>query len=253
MRPVLQRSGSENGKIGAGSMPWLHFVLTILVANLTASGFYLTLRLPRALRTVSWFGCSAVVLLAPLMIDPAARGLRFVGCVACLCLLFKIYDAHRAPVAAAALGPGRWVIYLPNWFWFVLQHVPHRGPAVRDWMRVAMMGPCMVVMIAVGWMLLRIDWSPPFLLEHSMKVMAFAAAMFFIGQTFSALFRQLAGPALDPFGKPFVACTPADFLATMESPEFHDFFSRYVFRPAGGVRRPSSRDVVRFCGIGSGA
>jgi len=36
---------------------------------------------------------------------------------------------YRAPALAAEMGVGKWVAYLPNWFWFVLRRVPRPQPA----------------------------------------------------------------------------------------------------------------------------
>ena len=220
-------------------MTW--FWLAFMIANAAAIGFYLALGLGVGVRRVGWVMCSCVIVLSPFWIPldaPHARALRFVIGVVAVTLLFKVYDAYRAPEMARGLGVGRWVAYLPNWFWFVVKRVPRAQPARRDWQRLAIGAPLMVAAVALCILLLKLDWSGvPFALEHVAKVLAFAAAMLSIGQTFAALYRRLAGPAMDPFDNPFLARTPAEFWRRWNRP-FRNFFDEYVFRPAGGARRP---------------
>src|SRR5687767_5803536 len=125
-------------------MTWFWFWIAFLIANAIALGFYFALRLGGRGRTIAWLGCSAALVLSPLCVPLEARPLRFVACVAAVTLLLKVYDAYREPSLAVGMGVGRWIAYLPNWFWFVLRRVP-RGRSVRgDWLRVAVEGPLMV-------------------------------------------------------------------------------------------------------------
>src|SRR6476660_3594782 len=105
-------------------MTWLWFGIAFVIANAAALGFYFALRLGRMGRTLAWLACSAVIALSPYFLSRDARPLRFVECVASVCLLWKIYDAYRHPAIAIGMGASRWVAYLPNWFWFVLKRVP---------------------------------------------------------------------------------------------------------------------------------
>lgn len=227
-------------------MAWFWFWFAFVIANAAASGFYFALRLGSRGRTIAWLLCSALIVLSPYWIPHDARTLRFVGSVAALTLLLKIYDAYRDPVMAAATGVRRWLTYLPNWFWFVLRRVPRPRPARRDWRRVAALAPLMVAAVSLCAWLLRLNWSGvPFALEHMTKVLGFAAAMMLIGGTFAALYRRLVGPATDPFGNPFTARTPAEFWRRWNRP-FRDFFDKYVFRLSGGARRPIVATLTVF-------
>jgi hypothetical protein len=124
--------------------------------------------------------------------------------------------------------------------------VPREQPSGRDWQRVAVEAPLMVGAVALCALLLRLDWSGvPFTLEHAAKVLAFAAAMLLIGQTFAALYRRLGGPATDPFDNPLAARTPAEFWRRWNRP-FRDFFDEYVFRPSHGARRPVFATLTVF-------
>src|SRR5262249_5189355 len=152
--------------------------------------------------------CSGVIVLSPLWIPLEARPLRFLDCVATVALLWKVCDAYRAPNLAMEMGLGKWFVYLLNWFWFALRRVPREQPASRDWRRVAVGAPLMAGAVALCVGLLKLNWTGvPFALEHTAKVLAFAAAMLLIGQTFAALYRRLLGPAMDPFDNPFVSRT----------------------------------------------
>jgi hypothetical protein len=144
------------------------------------------------------------------------------------------------------MGVGKWVAYLPNWFWFVLRRVPRGQPAGRDWRRVAVEAPLMVGAVGLCVQLLRWDWSGvPLALEHAAKILAFAAAMLLIGRTFAALYRRWVGPAMDPIDNPFMARTPAEFWRRWNRP-FREFFDEYVFRPSGGTKRPVFATLTVF-------
>ena len=231
-----------------GMRTWFWFGFAFVIADAAALSFYLALRRSRRARgrTVPWLVCSGVIAFSPCWVPPEARALRYLDCVAAVCLLWKVYDAHREPALAAGLGMWRWVAYLPNWFWFVLRRVPRPRPRGRDCARAAVLGPLMVAAVALCVGLSRVDWSGvPFWLQHVAKTVAFAAAMMCIGQTFAALFRQLIGPALDPFDNPLAARTPAEFWRRWNRP-FRDFFDEYVFRPSGGMRRPVFATLAVF-------
>jgi hypothetical protein len=216
------------------------------IANAAALGFYFALRFRLRARSVAWLVCSTVILLSPFCVPHDARALRFLDSVVAITLLFKVYDAYREPALAAGMGAGKWVAYLPNWFWFVLRRVPRGRPARRDWLRVAVDAPLMVAAVALFVCLLRLDWSGvPFALEHTAKVLALAAAMMLIGRTFAALYRQLIGPARDPILNPLAARTPAEFWRRWNRP-FRDFFDEYVFRPSGPARRPVLATLTVF-------
>ena len=105
-------------------MAWFWFSIAFVIANVAAVVFYFALRLGWLWRRVAWLVCSAVIALSPCAVPREARALRFVECVAAICLLFKLFDAYRAPALARGMGLGRWIAYLPNWFWFVLRRVP---------------------------------------------------------------------------------------------------------------------------------
>jgi hypothetical protein len=220
-------------------MTW--FWLAFLMANAAAVGFYFALGLGVRARRVAWVLCSCVIVVSPFWIPldaPDARALRFVSGVVAVTLLLKAYDAYRAPGVALQLGVGKWVAYLPNWFWFVVRRVPRGRDARGDWRRAAIGAPLMVAAVALCVGLLKLDWSGvPFALEHVAKVLTFGAAMLLIGQTFAALYRRLVMPAMDPFDHPFLARTPAEFWRRWNR-GFRDFFDEYVFRALGGGRRP---------------
>ncbi len=219
-------------------MAWFWFGFAFVIANAAALVFYGALRLGPRAQTVMWVVFSGAISLAPCLVPLNAKPLRFLDGVAAVCLLWKLYDAHRDPASALAIGIGRWLLYLPNWFWFVLRRVPRPRPAASDWRRVAIYAPLMLASVTLCCALLRVNWSHlPFAIEHIVKVLAFIFAMICIGQTFAALYRQFAGPALDPFDHPFAARTPADFWRRWNQP-FREFFHQYVFRPLGGMRHP---------------
>lgn len=225
---------------------WFWFLVAFFTANAAAIAFFFALRLGRRFRTVTWALCSAVIALSPCLASLEAKGLRFLDCVAAVCLLFKIYDAHRSPAAAIERGILQWLLYLPNWFWFVLRRVPRGRSAGKDWTRVAIGLPLTAGLLVAAWALLQVNWAgTPFVLEHVTKVLAFAAAMIGVGQTSVAGCRQLIGPALDPFDHPFAARTPADFWRRWNRP-FREFFDQYVFRPMGGTRRPIVATLAVF-------
>jgi hypothetical protein len=231
-------------------MTWFWFWFAFGIANAAALGFYFALGLGRPGRVIAWLGCSGVIVVSPCWVPLDAPALRFLGCVVAVTLLWKLYDAHREPAVAGGMGVGRWVAYLPNWFWFVLRRVPREQPAGRDWRRVAVEAPLMVAVVGLCVLLLKLDWSGlPFALEHTAKVLAFATAMMLIGRTFAALYRRLAGPATDPIDNPFTARTPAEFWRRWNRP-FRDFFDQYVFRPTGGASRPVRATLAVFAASG---
>ena len=137
-------------------MTWFWFGFAFVIANAAALGFYFALRLGRRGRMFAWLVCSGVIVLSPCWVPPDARALRFLDCVVAVTLLWKVYDAYREPALAAGMGVGRWVAYLPNWFWFVLRRVPRGRPARRDWLRVAVDAPLMVAAVALCVGLLRL-------------------------------------------------------------------------------------------------
>jgi hypothetical protein len=227
-------------------MAWFWFGFAFVIANAAALCFYFALRLEGQWRVVAWLVCSGVIVLSPFWVPRDARPLKFVGCVAAITLFLKVYDAYRAPTLAMGMSVGKWLAYLPNWFWFVLRRVPRGRPAGRDWWRVVVEAPLMIGAVALCVGLLRLDWTGvPFALQHVVKVLAFAAAMLLIGQTFAALYRRLVGPATDPFENPFTSRTPAEFWRRWNRP-FRDFFDEYVFRPSHGARRPIFATLTVF-------
>src|SRR5437868_4047494 len=137
-------------------MTWFWFAVAFLFANAAAFAFYFALRLAPRARTFGWLACSVVVALSPCWVPRHARALRFVECVDSVCLLLKIYDAHRQPAAALRLGLGRWAVNLANWFWYVLRRVP-RAHRARDWARVAITAPLMLATVALSIRLSRAD------------------------------------------------------------------------------------------------
>ena len=234
---------------------YLWFWFAFVIANAAALGFYLALRLGRWTsassvepgRMVAWLVCSGVIVLSPCWVPADARALRFVDCVVAVTLLWKVYDAYREPALAMGRGVGGWVAYLPNWFWFVLRRVPRARSARRDWLRVAVDAPLMVAAVALCVGLLRLNWSGvPFALEHTAKVLAFAAATMLVGRT-SARASTGDGSARRRTRSTILstARTPADFWRRWNRP-FRDFFDEYVFRPAGGVRRPVFATLMVF-------
>lgn len=235
-------------------MRWFWFWFAFAIANAAAFAFHLALRRGRRTSasavppkpTLAWLLCSLVIILSPCCIPSDARALRFVDCVAVITLLLKVYDAYREPTLAAGMDAAKWVAYLPNWFWFVLKRVPRARPATSDWRRVALTAPLMIAAVALADGLLRLNWTGvPFAIEHAAKVLALATAVILIGQTFAALYRQLLGPALDPFDHPYVSRTPADFWRRWNR-SFRGFFDEHVFRPSGGARHPVRATLAVF-------
>jgi hypothetical protein len=233
-------------------MTWLWFAFAFAIANAAAVIFYLALRIRRYARMCAWLACSGVIAISPLWVPIEARALRFLQCVVAVCLVLKLYDAHCDTASASDMGMGRWAAHLPNWFWFMLRRVPRAHNRGKDWRRVAALAPLMVAAVALCWGLLRTDWARvPFALEHVVKTLAFAIAMICIGQTFAALCRQLLGPALDPFGNPMGARTPAEFWRRWNRP-FREFFDQYVFRSlcrgrgGRGARHPVRATLAVF-------
>jgi hypothetical protein len=227
-------------------MHWFWFWCVFVIANTSALAFYFSLLRDRPWPMIAWLLCSGVIVLSPCGIPLGARPLRFLACVVAVTLLWKVYDAFRQPILATKLGVSRWMVYLPNWFWFVLRRLPRSQPAVLDWWQVAVDAPLMVAVVTLCVGLLKLDWTGvPFLVEHSVKVLAFAVAMMLIGRTFAALYRRMVGPATDPINNPFAARTPAEFWRRWNRP-FHDFFDEHVFRPSGGVNRPVFATLAVF-------
>src|SRR4249920_3308801 len=99
-------------------MVWFWLGFAFVIANAAALCFYFALRLGHRWRMVAWLVSSGVIVLSPFFVPRDARPLRFVSCVAAVTLLWKVYDAYRAPALGMGMGLGRWLAYLPNWFWF---------------------------------------------------------------------------------------------------------------------------------------
>ncbi|MEM8873559.1 MAG: MBOAT family O-acyltransferase [Planctomycetota bacterium] len=219
------------------------FWLAFISQNAAALGFLFVVRRGRM---IAWLLCSGVILVAPCWIPLNMSALRFLSCVVAVTLLWKTYDAYRNPALAAGSGVKNWILYLPNWFWFVLKRVPRNRPARSDWRRVAVEAPLMIAWVALCVLLLRFDWSDvPFAIEHTAKVVGFATAMMLIGRWFAALYRRTAGPAMDPIDHLFTARTPAEFWRRWNRP-FRDFFDEHIFRPIGGARRPVFATLIVF-------
>jgi hypothetical protein len=236
---------------GAGSVAyWPRTGAAAGVAVAAGCAFFPALRLGRRARRGAWLACAGAAVAAPELIPPQAGGLRFAAAVVSLAVVWKLYDLHRWPECGLRMDFPAYLMYLPNWFWFVCRRPPGRPPAAEDRRRVAVSLPLLTAAVALAAVLFRVDWSPvPFLAEHCIKVTVVFFAAVQVGGTAAVLCRLTGAAADDPTDHPLAARTPADFWRRWNRP-VGQWLRQHVFQPLGGRRRPAAATLAAFAASG---
>src|SRR5260221_10654977 len=162
-------------------MIFARFFAAVAISFAAALAFFPALALARWKRVTALLAVYIPVALAPLVIPPNARFIRFLATVISVALLAKLYDL--AVGARRGLRPDfrTFAAFLPNIFSYVLRKLdaePRPGRTVdlaRLSRGLARLAAWTVILVA----LFCVDWRGlPFAAEHSAKVLAFRLARF---------------------------------------------------------------------------
>jgi MBOAT, membrane-bound O-acyltransferase family len=227
-------------------MAWDRLGVAVVMAFGAALAFYAALRLAHRGRTFAWLGCSAIVGLSPCVIHLTDTPLRFLVSLFAISLLVKLYSAYRQPQIGLDLGFWSYAANLPNGFWLVQGTKPSRPPMNHDLRRLGFRAPLALLSVVLSFFLFHLDWSTcSFVLEHVLKVTAVVTVVVLTTNATAAVYRLVGGEALDFMRNPFLARTPADFWRRWNVPA-HQFLNEYVFKPAGGLRKPIRATLITF-------
>lgn len=181
----------------------------------------------------------AAVLLSPLVVLPQARFLRLIVTVFSITASIKLYDHFQS--AKSGFFPGPWV-YFSSWvnsYAHVLRRTTRQAPPLRSELFQTLL--CLTLGAAslallIG--LFHIDWHRHrFVLEHCAKAIGLFLVIQFLPNGLAPAFRLAGLPAMNFAGPFFLARTPAEFWRLYNRPA-GQFLHEYVFKPAGGNRRP---------------
>jgi hypothetical protein len=178
--------------------------------------------------------------MTPLVIPPHARLLRFLAALWAGTLGTKLYDLRLDVLRGNTPGFGPSLVFLVHPFTQVRRKLPlERRPSRHaDLLRLAAAACLLLVGLAIGRYVFRLDWSGvPFLAEHAAKLVAFYVPTLSALAVGSSSWRLLGGRARDHMDHPYLARTPADFWRRYNR-NMQQFFLEDVFIPMGGRHRP---------------
>lgn len=227
----------------------MRFVIAAAFAWSAAAVFYFALDWRIRSRALAYCLCSAIVAVSPALIeldDQDDSIQRLIASLLAISLLVKLYDAFRAPERFRAFGFLFYVGHLANWFWLVVRREPPSRDRATDVRQVFFSAFVSIaaVLLLVG--VFSIDWSSrPFPLEHCIKASTVFALLVPLSAMTSAAWRLFFGPALEAMNAPFFSRTPAAFWRRWNLPA-QQFLATYVFKPAGGSRRPVRATMLTF-------
>jgi hypothetical protein len=152
----------------------------------------------------------------------------------------KLYDHYRG--AEAGFRPEAWLYLrsLVNPFALVLRRVVREKPPptradVLQAVRGLLFGAAAIGLL-IG--VFHVDWRHrDFIKEHCTKAISLFLVIQFFPNGLAAVFRLIGIPSTNFAGPFFMARTPAEFWRFYNRP-VNQFFSQYVFRPAGGKAHP---------------
>jgi hypothetical protein len=229
-------------------MIFARFIAAIAIGYAAALAFFPALALERWKRVTALLIVYVPVALAPLVVPPNARFIRFLATVISVALLVKLYDLEVG--ARRGLRPDfrTFAAFLPNIFSYVLRKLdaePRPGRTVdlaRLTRSLAGLAAWTVILVA----LFCVDWRGlPFAAEHSAKVLALGLALFPGASVAGALWRLGGGRGREFMDAPLLARTPADFWRRYNRPT-NQFFYEDIFKPANGFRAPIRATLLTF-------
>ena len=224
--------------------------LTLAIAVVIASGlaFYPALWLPRRARSVAMVAVLAAIALAPMLLPTGARVPRLAAMLVAVTVGVKLYD--ESANAAAGFRPGPWlfVVSLLNPFALVLRRVLAEPPRPRGEDMARAITFFVIGASAAGLLIgaFHVDWRRhPFVIEHCFKATSLFLMIQFLPNALASMARLMGIPSTDFAGPFFLARTPAEFWRDYNRPA-GQFLNEYVFKPAGGCRRPVLGMVATF-------
>jgi MBOAT, membrane-bound O-acyltransferase family len=232
----------------ASSEAFVRFGVVMAADYLLAAALYPALRHREAVRRIA---AQVIIALAiamlPFFVPPRAKLLRFGAAVWAVTLIVKTYDVGAAARDGAAPPLGQYLAHLPNGLLLIRRRPPESswtaGKNLTLLVRRAA-GGAMAIGLCV--IIFRADWAGrSFWVEHAAKVVPFYFALINVTGAIAAGWRLLGGTALDPFGHPAAAATPAEFWRRWNRPTAQ-WFQQHVFYPAGGVAHPIRATLATF-------
>ncbi len=228
------------------SLTWC--LSAVAVACVAAAGFYPALALGRRGRIAAFFVLGIAVALAPLLIPPEQRLVRFLAAAFAGTLVMKMWDLHVGAPRESRLSFRDFLTFLVNLPFLVLrkrglERQPSAATNHRNLGLALLRAGVASAMLAL---LFRFDWSgSPFLLEHSLKATAFFLVVVALFQVSAATARLLGGYTVDPGGWFLTASTPAEFWRRYNR-IVGQFLHEDVFKPLQGRRHPVRATLVVF-------
>jgi hypothetical protein len=184
---------------------------------------------------------ACLLLAAPLLVPAPAPATRFVVAVWAAVLLMKVVDLYVGSRRTAPDARTAFAFLFASCL--VLRNTPSSQPRrERPLQQVALSAAgTLSIYHAMGY-----DWTDwPFLLEHSVKILLFAAAAFPACNLLMWAVRRLGGTANDFSAAPAFARTPAEFWRRYNR-IVGEFLHYDVGRAVGGVHAPVKAVIAAF-------
>jgi hypothetical protein len=222
--------------------------LSLAITACSALLFRAAMQLRRPARISTFVVLLAMVISSPLLVPPGARFLRLLATLASVTTSIKLYDHLRS--AEAGFFPSFWLYCtsLINPYAHVLrQAVRTNPPPLRSEILqtvACLSGGLAAVALEVG--VFHINWRRHgFVFEHSAKAISVFLMVQFLPNALVPAYRLVGIPATNFAGPFFLARTPADFWRLYNRP-VRQFFTEYVFKPAGGFGHPIRGTFLTF-------
>lgn len=222
--------------------------LAMALSLASGASFYPVLRLGRRTRAALLTLLLAAIFLSPLLVPGRAPFLRFLAALMAIAVGCSVYDMSFAVQSAIRLPLWQFLGCLPNPFVLVLRKVlAERKPPAREDVIQFMTGTIAGTLAAAAFAgTFLIDWRHfPFVIEHAAKIVSLFLMIQFLPNGLAAGYRLAGLPATNFARNFFLAPTPAEFWRRYNRPA-EQFFHEYVFKPAGGLKRPIAAMFATF-------
>lgn len=210
------------------------------IAGAAAIGFYPALRLDRRKRVFALAVLSGVVALAPLLLPPEAKMIRFCFALFSGFMVLKMWDLHMGATQGQRLRPAEFLGFLANLYCFVFRKrdVDLRPSTAKNCWDLALGITGFCAALGVLFLKGKIDWlAYPFLLEHTIIAITFYVLQVTELNAVVAITRLVGAYIINANNGPFAAHTPADFWRRYNR-LIGQFLYEDFFKPLRGRRHP---------------
>jgi hypothetical protein len=189
-----------------------------------------------------------VIALAPGLLPPHTRVLRFLAAACAITLVAKLYDVRFDLLRKRSLGFRHYLVFLANPFVIVRRRLadePQLDPRA-DLRRLAAAIAGLAAGFLIGRQIFWFDWREwPLLIEHTAKVVGFYAVALPVLSLGTSVWRLCVGPARDVMDRPYLALTPADFWRRYNR-NMNQFFVEDLLKPMHGRRSLTTNVLLVF-------